>query len=160
MEAQVRTSGGATLARLFKLNNDRGSWTRVTADLSAYRGQIVTLWFNVHLNGPNPNDDTWMYLDDVAVGRLMWTIGLATGAAPGHPVPLHRHRIHGGTPSHSTDPTDPTDRAASSQVGPLVAPVGQPDADGGGREGGASRCFGSVLTEFSLRVRRLGVPGR
>ena len=67
MEGQVRSSSGATLATLFKLNNDRGSWTRVTADLTAYKGQSVTLWFNVHLNGPNPNDDTWMYLDDVVV---------------------------------------------------------------------------------------------
>lgn len=67
MEGQVRSTSGATLTTLFKLNNDRGTWTRVTADLTAYRGQNVTLWFNVHLNGPNPNDDTWMYLDDVVV---------------------------------------------------------------------------------------------
>jgi len=49
------------------LNNDRSSWTRVTADLTPFRGQQVSLWFNVHLNGPNPNDNTWMYLDDVGV---------------------------------------------------------------------------------------------
>ena len=67
MEGQVRSSTGATLRTLFKLNNDRGSWTRVTADLTPFKGQQVSLWFNVHLNGPNPNDNTWMYLDDVVV---------------------------------------------------------------------------------------------
>jgi peptidoglycan/xylan/chitin deacetylase (PgdA/CDA1 family) len=67
MEGQVRSSTGATLQTLFKLNNDRGSWTRVTADLTPFKGQQVSLWFNVHLNGPNPNDNTWMYLDDVVV---------------------------------------------------------------------------------------------
>jgi PKD repeat protein len=67
MEGQLRSASGATLLTLFKLNNDRGSWTRVTANLSAYRGQQVTLWFNVHLNGPNPSDNTWMFLDDVTI---------------------------------------------------------------------------------------------
>ena len=67
MEGQLRSASGTTLATLFKLNNDRSTWTRVTADLSAYRGQQITLWFNVHLNGPNPTDNTWMFLDDVTV---------------------------------------------------------------------------------------------
>ena len=67
MEGQIRNSAGGTLATLFKLNNNRGSWTKVTADLTAYRGQTVTLWFNVHLNGPSPSDDTWMYLDDLSI---------------------------------------------------------------------------------------------
>ena len=67
MEAQVRSNTGSTLATLFKLNNNKGTWTHVTADLTAFKGQSVTLWFNVHLDGPNPSDDTWMYLDDVTV---------------------------------------------------------------------------------------------
>lgn len=67
MEAQVRGSSGSTLTSLFKLNSNSGKWTRVTADLSAYRGQTVTLWFNVHLDGAVPADNTWMYLDDVTV---------------------------------------------------------------------------------------------
>jgi hypothetical protein len=25
------------------------------------------LWFNVHLDGSSPADDTWMYLDDVTL---------------------------------------------------------------------------------------------
>lgn len=67
MEGQVRSSSGNTLATLFKLNNNSGTWTHVTADLTAFRGQTVTLWFNVHLDGAIPADNTWMYLDDVTV---------------------------------------------------------------------------------------------
>ncbi|WP_427018849.1 fibronectin type III domain-containing protein [Pseudarthrobacter sp. P1] len=67
MEGQIRSTTGTTLASLFKLNSNTGAWTQVTANLAAYKGQTITLWFNVHLNGPNPTDDTWMYLDDVAL---------------------------------------------------------------------------------------------
>ena len=67
MEGQLRSTSGATLASLFKLNNNGGTWTQISADLTAYRGQSIVLWFNVHLDGANPADDTWMYLDDVAV---------------------------------------------------------------------------------------------
>jgi peptidoglycan/xylan/chitin deacetylase (PgdA/CDA1 family) len=66
-EAQIRSSSGTVLRSLFKLASNSGTWTRVTADLSAYRGQSITLWFNVHLEGAVPADDTWMYLDDVTV---------------------------------------------------------------------------------------------
>ncbi|MBP1231564.1 PKD repeat protein [Arthrobacter sp. PvP102] len=67
MEGQVRGSTGGILTTLFKLNSNSGTWTRVTADLSPFRGQTVTLWFNVHLDGAVPADNTWMYLDDVTV---------------------------------------------------------------------------------------------
>ncbi|MFB9820536.1 hypothetical protein, partial [Arthrobacter ramosus] len=67
MEAQVRTTTGTTLGSLFKLCNNNGTWTQLTADLTAYKGQTITLWFNVHLDGSTPADDTWMYLDDVTL---------------------------------------------------------------------------------------------
>ncbi|MDQ0028517.1 fibronectin type III domain-containing protein [Arthrobacter bambusae] len=67
MEAQVRNSSGTVLASLFKLSSNSGAWTQFSADLSAYKGQTITLWFNVHLDGSNPADDTWMYLDDVTL---------------------------------------------------------------------------------------------
>ncbi len=67
MEGQIRSASGSTLATLFKLNNNSGTWTRVSADLTAFKGQTVTLWFNVHLDGAVPADNTWMYLDDVTV---------------------------------------------------------------------------------------------
>jgi Fibronectin type III domain/Putative Ig domain len=67
MEAQVRSTSGTTLASLFKLCNNNGTWTQITADLTAYKGQTITLWFNVHLDGSSPADDTWMYLDDATL---------------------------------------------------------------------------------------------
>jgi bacillopeptidase F (M6 metalloprotease family) len=67
MEAQVRNTNGTTLTSLFKLSSNSGAWTQLSADLSAYKGQTITLWFNVHLDGSSPADDTWMYLDDVTL---------------------------------------------------------------------------------------------
>ncbi|WP_437773800.1 fibronectin type III domain-containing protein [Arthrobacter sp. KNU40] len=67
MEAQFRSTSGTTLASLFKLSSDSGTWTQFSADLSAYKGQTITLWFNVHLDGSSPADDTWMYLDDITL---------------------------------------------------------------------------------------------
>ncbi|GAA5195355.1 hypothetical protein GCM10023346_25050 [Arthrobacter gyeryongensis] len=67
MEAQVRTTTNTTLGSLFKLCNNNGTWTQLTADLTAYKGQTITLWFNVHLDGSSPADDTWMYLDDITL---------------------------------------------------------------------------------------------
>ncbi|MCI0140700.1 fibronectin type III domain-containing protein [Arthrobacter bambusae] len=67
MEAQARTTTGTTLGSLFKLCNNNGTWTQLTADLTAYKGQTIILWFNVHLDGSSPADDTWMYLDDVTL---------------------------------------------------------------------------------------------
>ncbi|WP_423184502.1 fibronectin type III domain-containing protein [Arthrobacter sp. NyZ413] len=81
MEAQVRSTSGTTLASLFKLNSNSGTWTQLTADLSAYKGQTITLWFNVHLDGANPADDTWMYLDDVTLTNTQ-----TTATAPAAPT--------------------------------------------------------------------------
>jgi hypothetical protein len=67
MEAQVRSTTGTTLGSIFKLCSNSGTWTQITADLTAYKGQTITLWFNVHLDGTSPADDTWMYLDDATL---------------------------------------------------------------------------------------------
>src|SRR5439155_11318602 len=66
-EAQIRSTSGATLASVFKGNSNAQAWTQVTADLSAYAGQTIVLWFNVHQDGANPADDTSIWLDDVTV---------------------------------------------------------------------------------------------
>ncbi|MFB9713129.1 fibronectin type III domain-containing protein [Arthrobacter methylotrophus] len=81
MEAQVRTTSGTTLASLFKLSSNTGTWTQLSANLSAYSGQTIVLWFNVHLDGSSPADDTWMYLDDVALGNSQ-----TTATAPSAPT--------------------------------------------------------------------------
>ena len=67
MEAQIRSTTGAVLGSIFKLCNNKGTWTQVTTDLTAYKGQTITLWFNTHLDGASPADDTWMYLDDATL---------------------------------------------------------------------------------------------
>ncbi|WP_208641991.1 beta strand repeat-containing protein, partial [Arthrobacter oryzae] len=73
MEAQIRSTTGAVLGSIFKLCNNNGTWTHVTADLTAYKGQTITLWFNTHLDGASPADDTWMYLDDATVTNTQTT---------------------------------------------------------------------------------------
>ena len=64
-EAQIRSTSGKTLAQVMKTSSDARSWVHVTYNLSAYRGQTIQLWFNVHEDGYG--DLTSMYLDDVAV---------------------------------------------------------------------------------------------
>ena len=66
-EAQVRSTGGATLATIFKGNANTRSWQQVTFDLTPYAGTNVVLWFNVHQDAPSTPDNTWMYLDDVTL---------------------------------------------------------------------------------------------
>ncbi|MCU1565542.1 MAG: hypothetical protein JWQ56_479, partial [Pseudarthrobacter sp.] len=83
MEAQLRSTTGTVLRSLFKLANNSGTWTRITADLSAYRGQNITLWFNVHSEGAVPADDTWMFLDDVTLTNTQ-----TTTTAPAAPTGL------------------------------------------------------------------------
>ncbi|MEW1820414.1 fibronectin type III domain-containing protein, partial [Arthrobacter sp. NPDC080031] len=73
MEAQVRSTSGTTLASLFKLSSNSGTWTQLSTNLSAYNGQSIVLWFNVHLDGSSPADDTWMYLDDVTLANTQTT---------------------------------------------------------------------------------------
>jgi hypothetical protein len=66
-EAQIRNTSGATLATVFKAGSNARAWTLGSFDLTAYAGQTVVLWFNVHQDGASPPDDTSMYLDDVAI---------------------------------------------------------------------------------------------
>ena len=64
-EAQIRSTSGATLASVFKGNSNAQAWTQVNYDTSAFAGQTVVLWFNVHQDAGG--DPTSMYLDDVSV---------------------------------------------------------------------------------------------
>jgi hypothetical protein len=68
-QAEVRSTSGTTLASIFKSNSNAQAWTQVTFNLTAYAGQTVVLWFNVHEDGAVPADDTAMYLDDVSVSN-------------------------------------------------------------------------------------------
>ena len=64
-EAQIRSTSGATLATVFKSNTNAQAWTQVSYDMSAYAGQTVVLWFNVHQDAGG--DPTYMYLDDISL---------------------------------------------------------------------------------------------
>jgi hypothetical protein len=79
-EAQIRSTSGTTLASVFKSNSNSKTWTKVSYDLTAYAGQTVQLWFNVHQDQSVPPDDSSMYLDDVSV-----TSSQATATQPAAP---------------------------------------------------------------------------
>ena len=64
-EAQIRNTSGTSLAQVFKVCSNTRTWTHVTFNISAYRGQTIQLYFNDHMDGYG--DLTWMYLDDVTV---------------------------------------------------------------------------------------------
>ncbi len=64
-EAQLRDVNGNMLAQIFKVASNTQVWTQQTFTLSAYAGQTVQLYFNVHEDGyGNP---TYMYLDNVSI---------------------------------------------------------------------------------------------
>jgi len=64
-EAQIRNSSGAILAQVLRTASNAQNWTQVSFDATAYKGQTVQLWFNVHQDGYG--DLTYMYLDDVSL---------------------------------------------------------------------------------------------
>ncbi len=68
IQAQLRSTGGATLATVLNVCSNSGTWTSVAFDTSAYAGQTVVLWFNDHDDG-YPTDPTYFLLDDVAVSN-------------------------------------------------------------------------------------------
>jgi len=64
-ECQIQSSSGRKLAQVMKVASNTQTWTKVTYNLSAYRGQTIRLWFNVHQDGYG--DLTYMYVDDVSL---------------------------------------------------------------------------------------------
>ena len=66
-EAQIRNAQGNTLAQIFKSNTNARVWAQVVFDTTAYAGQSIVLWFNVHGDGSPTSDNTAMYLDDVSL---------------------------------------------------------------------------------------------
>jgi hypothetical protein len=66
-EAQLRTTGGNTLAQVFKIASNAQTWTYNSFDLTPYKGQTVQLYFNVHEDGDGYGYLTYMYLDDIAI---------------------------------------------------------------------------------------------
>ncbi|MBX3014898.1 MAG: hypothetical protein KF832_25480 [Caldilineaceae bacterium] len=69
------------LAVLQRVRRNDGNWQLATADLTAYRGQTVSLYFNVFNNGNGAT--TWAYLDNV---ELLSCVGGTPGPTPGTPT--------------------------------------------------------------------------
>jgi hypothetical protein len=66
IQMQVRSTAGSTLATALNVCSNSGAWTQISFDTSAYAGQSVVLWFNVHDDGW-ASDPTYALVDDVAV---------------------------------------------------------------------------------------------
>jgi len=64
-EIQIQNSAGVTLAQLMKVDKNTQVWMNMTYDISAYIGQTIRVYFNVHQNGNNKL--TYMMVDDVSV---------------------------------------------------------------------------------------------
>ena len=77
------------LETVTRLNSNSQSWTQVTHDLTAYRGQTIVLYFNVYNNGWG-NKRTWMYVDDVRVNVCRWTTPTRMESAELSHLPTYR----------------------------------------------------------------------
>jgi hypothetical protein len=117
-EAQVRTTGGTTLATLLKLNSNAQAWTQVSFNLTPYAGQNVVLWFNVHQDGASPPDDTSMYLDDVTITNSQPTV-------PAAPTGVSASPGNGSATVSWTAPSNGGSAITSYTVTPYIAGVAQ-----------------------------------
>jgi hypothetical protein len=70
IQMQLRSTSGSTLATVLNVCSNSGAWTQVSFDTSAYAGQSVVLWFNVHDDGW-ASDPTYALFDDVAVAAFV-----------------------------------------------------------------------------------------
>ena len=64
-ECQIQSTSGSRLAQVMKIASNTRTWTKVTYNLSSYRGRTIQLYFNVHQDGYG--DPTYMFVDDVSV---------------------------------------------------------------------------------------------
>jgi hypothetical protein len=65
-QAQIRNSAGTVLATVMNVCSNSGVWTQKTFSMSAYAGQTVVLYFNVHDDG-YPSDPSYMLVDDISI---------------------------------------------------------------------------------------------
>ena len=119
-EAQLRTASGTILASVFKQNSNAQTWNQVSFNTSPYAGQTVVLWFNVHLDGANPADDTWMYVDDVAV-----TGSQPVQTAPAAPTGVSATAGDGSATVSWTAPSDGGSAITSYTLTPYVGTTAQ-----------------------------------
>ncbi len=104
-EAQIRNTSGTMLASIFKVCSNTQAWTKVTYDLSAYKGQTIQLYFNDH--GEGTADTTYMYLDDVSIsGGSGGPTSTPTNTQPGPSnTPTNTQPGPSNTPTNTPTPT-------------------------------------------------------
>ena len=69
IQIQIKSPGGQVLSTLLNTcpsSTKSWRWTQATYNLSAWAGQSVTIWLNVHDDG-SPGDETWAQFDDVVL---------------------------------------------------------------------------------------------
>ena len=66
IQVQVRSWSGQVQSSVLNACSNSGSWTKKSLDMSAYAGQSVVLYFNVHDDG-YPDDPTYALFDDISL---------------------------------------------------------------------------------------------
>ena len=69
IQIKIKSPGGQVLSTLLNTcpsSTTSWRWTTKTYNLSAWAGQSVTIWLNVHDDGA-PGDETWAQFDDVVL---------------------------------------------------------------------------------------------
>lgn len=97
----LRTNGDV-LALLQRVRHNEGAWQAGAVDVSAFRGQSVTIYFNVYNDGNGRR--TWSYLDEVR---------LETCNAAATPTPTTIVAPPTVTPSVTPSPTNPPTATAT-----------------------------------------------
>ena len=103
---------GDVLALLQRVRRNEGTWLPSAIDLSAFRGQSVTLYFNVYNDGQGGR--TWSYLDEV---RLETCTGVAT------PLPPTATSVPTNTPAATPLPTATTTPIPTATETPTATPA-------------------------------------
>jgi hypothetical protein len=118
-EAQIRNTSGTTLAEVFKALNASTAWTQVTYDLSPFAGQTIVLWFNVHEDGSATSDQSWMYIDDVAIAFA------GPPVAPAAPTGVTAAAGNGSATVSWTAPSNGGSPISSYTVTPFIGSAAQ-----------------------------------
>jgi len=130
LQAQLRTTGGSTLATVLGLCVNSSTWKKIAFDASAYAGQTIVLWFNAHSSGTR-GKLTYFLLDDVVLGNQpgvnavhnagFETPSLASWTAGGTLAPVSSPTKHSGTASAQLGSPSPFD-GDSSLTQQIVVP--------------------------------------
>lgn len=75
------------LARVLEANDNTGTWTYESFDLTPFSGQTIVLYFDVCNDGRWDGKRTWMYVDDVQVSVCDWVTPPTPSASPTLPYP-------------------------------------------------------------------------